>query len=339
MVSCFGNSSHGEDGFVVERGIRGHDLIKEYLNCDILSDFLEFFLSWSSSFVPTWVVFIPVIVRLDEEPLGSIQVIDGMDAIGFSLNNGSFIGLSPWDDVVDRGRQNSVGECISGIGEVLLEDENLSEHPGGRFLLFDNNIIEDARESLAVSGDKSGILIDGEFFILNSGQDRYKADYCINSADFLLSDVEIDDGHQFRDIVIAGEIHISPVKNLVLGISYHDSRAPHRELVDELKEHHLREISIESSGYSLNLFNHLLESIIVFGPISKCLEEKGLSWYFIQVRVNECVKAIERFLVGLGNFNPSLVGWEIELESERRGVLSDGIFMGFHLRVGNTQEE
>lgn len=106
MVTSFSNSGHGEDSLVIQGGVGRHDLIKEVLDSDVLTNFLEFLLSWGSSLVLFWIRLVTVVVGLDEEPLGGIEIVNGISTFDILFDNSSLVWLSSRDNVVDGSRDS-----------------------------------------------------------------------------------------------------------------------------------------------------------------------------------------------------------------------------------------
>lgn len=92
VVALSGHHDGCHDCGDVEGWPVGHELVKQGLGCEVLvSAFSHFLLNWDSSGIVKRVGVVSIIVCLDQEPIGFIELVMSMNSFGISFDNASFI--------------------------------------------------------------------------------------------------------------------------------------------------------------------------------------------------------------------------------------------------------
>lgn len=137
-----------------------------------------------------WIWDIPVVVGLDEEPGGFVNLVKSVDGIWVSFNDDSLVILDTTDSVIDGGGEVGFIEHLNSLIEVFGLFENDSQVEIGWDIILDEEVDADISES--GNSILSSIDGDGVFSILNSGEDQGTSNNHLGSGNILVTSHEID---------------------------------------------------------------------------------------------------------------------------------------------------
>lgn len=220
-IGSLGNSHESENGSKIESWPLNHYISEKLIDGNRLSDFFESLLSWDSSWVMNWIWNIPVIVSLDKEPVGFVNLVISVDGIWVSLNDNSLVILDTTDSVIDCGGKIGRIEHLDGLVEILGLLENDSQEEIGWNVV----IHEEVDANICEGGNSifSGVHSDGVLSVLYSRKNKRTSNNHLSSSNVLASLHEINSGSHSGEEDEKFEIPISSVQDLVLVISENDS--------------------------------------------------------------------------------------------------------------------
>lgn len=140
-----------------------HEFVEDIFSIDILSEGFDFLFDWESSVIVPGVLFISIVVGLDDEPGSFIELVDGMGSNRFLFDDGSFITAGSGHDIVDGGSDILIFKSRLGSIEAVFIDESFSDVPGTGHIVVDEDVGDDISESGFTWLEVSGIDGDGEF--------------------------------------------------------------------------------------------------------------------------------------------------------------------------------
>lgn len=164
-----------------------------------------------------WIRDVPVVVSLNKEPVGFVNLVVSVDGIWVSLNDDSLIVLNTTYSVVDGSSKIGLIEHLDSLVEILGLLENDSQEEIGRNVVLDEEIYADISES----GNSvfSGVDRNGVLSVLDSGEDEGTSDDHLSGGDILVPLHEIDGRGHSGEKDEEFEIPVSAVQNLVLVVS------------------------------------------------------------------------------------------------------------------------
>ncbi len=172
-----------------------------------ISSFSEFFLDGDSSWVVKRIRVVSVIVGLNQEPLSFTELIECMDTFGVSFDDGSFISLNSWNNVINWASNFLILESLKGSIKGWLLSQSSSQQPN----CWHSVIKHDADQVLWEMLCFSCVNINGKWTMSDTCQCKHTAYNRINAENSLVSLVIFHIDNQVRNKVPHLEIQISSV--------------------------------------------------------------------------------------------------------------------------------